>query len=931
MARVKGKQELCRSELKYFKSVQGIGKFKLYDRYAALDAVVKSRISPEYQHFLTYPLVDADSDSITWYSIPYMDTLPRRWADLNHIEKEKYENIKNNTIDHFTSIINNLKRSGENIDAEYLEGATKFIDDRFIYCFDDKIVLGIWGMQLKEHLRESLGECVKDSFQPKSREEKIDDDIKEPPLLGINEEKPEENEIREEDNFDEIIDITSTLHRVTYLPGEYGQIEGQQFIEKEYGSVLNDHDIPSVKPFDGYKFIGWNKDPYNHEVKEDVNFVACYERINKSQAVTGKQPWYKRFWIWLGSLFSDWGWSRSFFWKKGWLKWLLGLLLLLLLLFLLFFLLKDCKGGGIFTGDDDGYKYLPPESGIIAPIDSTDIGKSPDGPNIVLDRLNILIEGDVAIPQFALDFKKAYPADQYSIVYYDTLIKRVQIKVPVAERETIKRELPAKLPQYELFIWDEMLFEGFLMPNDPALTEEDKSWHLTACRIPQGWDISMGSPDITIAIIDNGFNLTHPELKDKIVKPYNVWTRNQNVLPSQDSHGTHVAGIAVAQGNNGQGTAGVASDCMFMPVQVSNNQGIMTTTTIVDGVLYAIYQGADVINVSLGMSFDELKDLPVGLQQNLIHNNFKEEERLWNEVLKIAEQYNSTIIFAAGNDNVLTGIDPMQRPKNAINVSAVDKSYQPYSKSKFSNYGEYSLLSAPGVDIYSTIGDNNYSSMQGTSMAAPIVSGAVALLKSVDKNLTTQQIIDILVSTGLHVQGDVGKMIQMDKALEMARTGNIPPAPNDSDCERIGREIDSLKKEIEKRLLLCPQMQRPDTLKINDVTDKNGSINGKWKSTEYLYNDSGQKITVYFEFEENNGKMTLVEDNGNQCMAPLAIDFKDKRLAIRQTATTNCTDGKQYKEYTFTTYSDRGGYLLCEAQNTQHKLNRFKFYLIKTN
>ncbi|MCL2182015.1 MAG: S8 family serine peptidase [Chitinispirillia bacterium] len=348
----------------------------------------------------------------------------------------------------------------------------------------------------------------------------------------------------------------------------------------------------------------------------------------------------------------------------------------------------------------------------------------------------------------------------------------MQIEVPPNEREKLKAEIPPKFaPQYELFVFDESLFETKYVPNDPAYSDQKKSWYLHAVKAPQAWAVTRGLPKHTVAIVDNGFNLKHPELKDKVVMPYNVWLHSDKVSPQKIDHGTHVAGTALAIAGNKKGLLGIAPNCAFMPVQVASAQGVMTTTSILDGILYALYQGADVVNVSLGADFSGLNSLPEEHQREIIRSRFKEEERVWDRIVKIADKHGAVIVTAAGNDNVLAGISPLQRPGNIITVSALDKQNQSAAKASFSNYGEYSTISAPGVDIYSTIGSGGYTMMDGTSMASPIVAGGVALMKSLNDSLTARQIICILQNTGLSAAGDVGKLIQLDKALEAVISG----------------------------------------------------------------------------------------------------------------------------------------------------------------
>ena len=496
------------------------------------------------------------------------------------------------------------------------------------------------------------------------------------------------------------------------------------------------------------------------------------------------------------------------------------MLLLLLLILLLIWLLRGCDrervhpipspiddkpwihddprvgdGGGIY---DPGNPYqkvptppeyrdvLPPNQGEMPPVDTTKIIREPGKPVIISNRLNVLMENeDKSIMDLAKKFKEKYPDDKYKVVYYDDVVKRMQIEVPPEERLKLKTEIPEKFaPEYELFVFDESLFEGGYTPNDPAFSSSDKSWYLKSINAPNAWDITKGSDKHTIAIVDNGFSLKHPELQSKVVMPYNVWLHSKEIFAQNTDHGTHVAGTALALMDNKKGLCGIAPNCAFMPVQVSNKQGLMTTTSILDGILYALYQGADVMNVSLGMQFTGT--LPESEQRNLQNNHFKEEERLWNKVMEISDKHKAIIVVAAGNENMLAGVNPMSRPKNFIVASAVDKRNREYHKAGFSNYGDYSTVSAPGVDIYSTVGNNDYQVMDGTSMAAPIVTGTIALMKSLNDSLTAEQIVCILQGTGKPAEGKVGNLIQIDKALLKVKSGEFTDCDSRPDTPSTG-------------------------------------------------------------------------------------------------------------------------------------------------
>jgi subtilisin family serine protease len=789
MAKVIGKEQLCSTDLKYFKSFVVISGKISFDRYHSIDNIVKNNISPEYQDFLSYPV--KDGNTITFYGKTYKE-VPSLLSDLQGEELEKYSALKAETLAHFNSQIKSLKDSHKSTEAEFLAGAIKYVDDRFVYCYDERVVLGVWGMQLRENVREDISEIRKN--------------------LTIRDRKPNEKIIENEiveDPSPQIAPFT-----IIYDAGEKGELIGNAVVTKLPNEILTDGDIPKVVPKDGYVFDRWNENPDGHEVVSDKQFTAVYKIIDEVPPVTisptpiAALPWYKRIWLFLVG--------------RGCLKWLLWLLLLLLLLLLIFWLLDGCEGkrpgSGSALGDNDstwvredpnvgdsggvydpnnpyqtvptppGYEnILPPQQGVLPPLDENP-SIIPGNPNIIGNRLNILMENeDKSILDLAKAFKAKYPDEKYKILYYDDMVKRMQIEIPEEEREQLKRDIPpAFAPEYELFVFDEALFEGAYTPGDPAFADGDKTWHLKAIKAQQAWDITRGSEKVTVAIVDNGFNLKHPELADKVIGPYNVWKHSKEIFPQKVDHGTHVAGIALAIADNGKGTSGVAPGCKFMPVQVADGKGMMTTTSVLDGILYSLYQGADVVNVSLGSQFSNLSQFQKNEQKEWIRSHFKEEERLWRRVMRIAANHNSTIVIAAGNDNVLAGIDALQRPELFITVSAVDKNNRNPGKAKFSNYGQYATVSAPGVGIYSSVGENGYESMDGTSMAAPIVAGAVALMKSINDTITTKQIICILKNTGVESQGNIGKLIQLDKALQKVKSGekvDCTPKPSTGDVQ----------------------------------------------------------------------------------------------------------------------------------------------------
>lgn len=616
--------------------------------------------------------------------------------------------------------------------------------------------------------------------------------------------------------------------------------------------------------------------------------------------------------------------TKTPWWKRLWWLWLLLFLLLLIM-----FLFRHC--GSVSNP-------LPPEPGKQIPIDTTKIVNDPDSTKIIVsDRLNIALIGENKdINAFARKFKQLYPEEYYQVIYYDTLTVRMQIQIPENEREKIKNELKAKMPEFEMLIWYEGIFQRNYRPRDPGFNIPNQQWYHEKVKAYNAWDITQGDSSLVIAIIDDGFDLTHPEFQGKIYSPWNVPDASQNVNTGQQSiHGTHVAGIALGLANNGQGVSGIAPDCRFMPVQVGDYNGVMSSTSVIDGILYAMNQGADVINMSLGMGIPpEAENIPPNVQRDMIRNLYLDEEEFWNELFQIAYDRNIIIILAAGNSNVMIGLDPMQRSNHTIKVSAVAPDE---SKAGFSNYGDFSTISAPGVQIYSSLPNRAYNFLDGTSMAAPIVTGGVALIKTINPALTFDQIVDLIQSTGIPVNSpnqNMGNIIQLDRALDIAdyNRRRMPRV----DCPDLQNKIDSLLQEIEKIKELCPDSTATDTLRIPEETEDFNFAVGRWKSTTDIRKtingrETDELVTIYFDFYANGtGRITLVEEDNTQCSADLRLSISPGQFDIDQTGGAVCNPPPTvYEAYVFECTPDATGCAECVAQNKSRSTNNFRFKLVK--
>jgi len=446
------------------------------------------------------------------------------------------------------------------------------------------------------------------------------------------------------------------------------------------------------------------------------------------------------------------------------------LILIPLLLFFLFYEYNHC---GFLPSKNNAeielIKILPQDPLKRPPIDTSKLIKGDSGlSKIVSNVFNIALKDKTKdLGEFALELKKSFPDSLYKIVFFDTSTSRLQFQFPDSNRNQLKEDIRDKMDDYELLIWDESIFTNSRTFNDPIFSDASKSWYLMASGAPAAWDITSGNKDVVIAVIDDGFDISNPDLINNIIKPYNVESRNKNITANDTRfHGTHVAGLALGKADNGFGITGIAPNCSFMPVQITETDEVFTSSDVIDGILYAIKNGADVINLSLGKYFpEEVSRLSLGQQQELLKSTGQDEQEFWDELFSYAEKENTIIVMASGNQHIMVGLDPMQRSLKTIKVSAINSKLEPAS---FSNFGNDVTIYAPGENIYSIVPGKKEKFMDGTSMASPIVAGAVGLMKSKNKDIKIEEVIKLLKNTSDPIKGNDGKgsFIRIDKLLK---------------------------------------------------------------------------------------------------------------------------------------------------------------------
>ncbi len=292
------------------------------------------------------------------------------------------------------------------------------------------------------------------------------------------------------------------------------------------------------------------------------------------------------------------------------------------------------------------------------------------------------------------------------------------------------------------------------IPNDPFFFSQ---WSLSKIGAPMVWHYTTGSSDIIMAIIDSGIQLDHPDLIDRIwTNPgeipgnhldddgngkvddiygwhfYHFYT-DAGFLPAEDAnvlddfgHGTHIAGIAAAATDNSVGVSGLSWGARILPVKVLDQYGSGWYSDIAAGIIYAVDNGAKIINLSLGGKPDSL---------------------LLRSTVDYARSHDVLVVAAAGNSN-----EPVYFPAAYDPVLAVAATDENDQRPAFSNYGPQVDLAAPGTNIYSTWYRTNDFNRSGTSMSTPHVSGVAALLWSRDPSLTADEITDILVQSAADIE-----------------------------------------------------------------------------------------------------------------------------------------------------------------------------------
>ncbi|WP_242158016.1 S8 family peptidase [Aestuariivivens sediminis] len=392
-----------------------------------------------------------------------------------------------------------------------------------------------------------------------------------------------------------------------------------------------------------------------------------------------------------------------------------------------------------------------------------------DGYNEQLEMVRILVSGDTDNPDYAAaqaEYEKEYQIWSERKVQYDQLYQQIKSADEILTKHFGKKDYTKK--------------------EVAAIKTEDEALNMAAqianYMFSNGLDTMADAlkeiSDSLVSINDRiNYNL-NKDFEGRVNgdDPDDMSTKyygNGNVKPvkKSESHGTHVAGIIAAERNNGLGDNGVANNVKLMCIRTVPN-GDEYDKDVALAIRYAVDNGAKIINGSFGKSYSPHSD--------------------WvREAIAYAGKNDVLFVHAAGNDSKNVDVEPnfpddnvngVEVSDNYIRVGALTPKYGSNMVGSFSNYGKNNVdVFAPGASVYSTTPENEYHTKDGTSMAAPGVTGIAALIRSYFPTLTAPQVKKILMDSGLPLKTKVivgGDSSNIKPFSELSKSGRIVNAYN---------------------------------------------------------------------------------------------------------------------------------------------------------
>ncbi|MDZ4676774.1 MAG: S8 family serine peptidase [Oligoflexia bacterium] len=361
-------------------------------------------------------------------------------------------------------------------------------------------------------------------------------------------------------------------------------------------------------------------------------------------------------------------------------------------------------------------------------------------------KTNTLVKSTTFLKSFGLEQRQEIP----------------QLNLVVAEALNTKGFLEVGLKQLRaspdvLYVEKSFKVHTFLKPNDPKYNSLDG---LIRTNIETAWETTTGSSSIIVAVTDSGVALNHDDLKNRLwkntrevpnngkdddsngyVDDYEGWDFHSNDNDSTDAlrHGTHVSGIIGAEGNNGVGIVGANWNVRIMPLKFLDDYGGGNIENAAAAIIYAADNGARIINASWGGG---------------------PESQTVKDAIVYANNKGTLFVAASGNDQNDNDATPTYPASSDIDgIISVAASQSNGQLAGFSNYGGTKVdIAAPGKDVYSTLLNNEYGVLSGTSMASPMVAGIAALILSVEPGLSVRDLKNAVLNSANYNSGYVNKL-----------------------------------------------------------------------------------------------------------------------------------------------------------------------------
>lgn len=303
--------------------------------------------------------------------------------------------------------------------------------------------------------------------------------------------------------------------------------------------------------------------------------------------------------------------------------------------------------------------------------------------------------------------------------------------------------------------------QAYYTPNDPQYGSQ---YALPKVGAPAAWDVTRGSATVRVAVVDCGVfsqqtgrthsdgQAGHPDLRGRVIMNQD-FTNSATSFDDYCDHGTHVAGIIGATGNNGVGISGLAPEVSLMNAKVLNDSGSGSTSNILNGVSWAVQNGAHVVNMSLGRD-----------------GACSQSEA---DMMNYAWSQGVVVVAAAGNSS----LGSSGSPANCPNVVSVASTTSSDALSSFSNYGTNVDVAAPGSSILSTVRGGGYASYNGTSMASPYVAALAGLVFSLNPDRTPQSVVDVIRTTATQIGGTGSQFAwgRINASAAVGGGGSPPP------------------------------------------------------------------------------------------------------------------------------------------------------------